>query len=179
MGGFEALEKAKKEALSRTPFTDFTAHGASVDNLVRLDHGSHMAFDRHGNSLPVAMLFEYIHARIVDGCYDLEKAAEILRKDPRVRFIPGDRPGEQGIIQPVPYYNSRAGSSRHIPFWFMPTADDAKRLWEKQKAMGGTYPSTRGHEAVFELDMLGLRAGGAALYDKFYKSTEYAESSDD
>lgn len=184
--GMESLGKVR-QALSQAPFTDITENGANPNNIVRVDFSSHMVFDLEGESLPVAVHCDYISAYIHDGTYRLEKAEAILKNDPRVRFIEeGSRysrktssaGSEKSFIQAVPYYNARVGCSNYLPFWFMPTAEDAKRLWAQQKSYGTRYPSTEAHRAMFDLDILGLRAGGAAKYDDFHKSDEYGSSDD-
>jgi len=45
-------------------------------------------------------------------------------------------------------------------------------LWEKAKSLNPRYPSTALHEAVFALDLLGLRAAGIARTDDYYGVTE-------
>ena len=158
--------------VSRTPYTCIVENGVSPDNLVRLDIGSHMVFDRNGTVLPTATYVDYIEAQFHNGCYDLEKAAEVLAKDPRVQFLGGyyhDSPlaeGESPIVS-IPSYNAEAGRDKAIHFIFRPTAEDAIRLWQKQLSYNYQYPSTKKHEAMFDLDILGLRAAGVAKYDTF------------
>jgi hypothetical protein len=181
----ESLSKGQP-AVSNVPFTDITEKGADPKNIVRLDYGSHMVFNLDGESMPVAIHCDYIDAYMRDGAYHLEKAETILKADPRIRFVKEDaRYGRHGTAEPesyirtVPHYNSESGCSRYLEFWFMPTAEDAKKLWEQQKSYKAQFPSTEDHRAMFDLDILGLRAGGAAKYDDFRQSDEYADSDDD
>jgi hypothetical protein len=45
-------------------------------------------------------------------------------------------------------------------------------MWKQQQAYGTTYPSTKRFQAMFDLDILGLRAGGAAMFDTFHASKD-------
>lgn len=176
LGFSEAMEQYG-QSLSLTPFSDLSANGVEGFSMIRIDTSSHMVFDLDEVSLPVAMHFDYMNGFMKDGAYNLEKALELLQADPRVRFaadLPKSKGGkETPFIQNVPSYNARNGSSQFLSFWFMPTAEDAKRLWEKQLSYKTKYPSTTARQAVFDLDVLGLRAGGAAKYKDFHESDEY------
>lgn len=183
--GFTAsfdLFRESEDAVSKKPFTDITEKGFDPANLVRLVFSSHLAFDLAGDPLPIAIHCDYVTARMNDGAYHLKKAEAILKADPRIRFIDektrfssdSDAPGsKKSFIREVPYYNAQKGCSKFLEFWFMPTAEDAKRLWEKQNSYGSRFPSTEDHRAMFDLDILGLRAGGAAKFDDFDKSEMY------
>ena len=137
---------------------------------VKCDMASHMLFDRFGGVLPVAVYCDYIGARMHNGAYDLKRAVEILANDARIRFVRSARNSKNNSnpIEAIPYYNAEDGRSECISFWFSPTAEDARLLWKKQQAYGGRYPSTRLHEAMFDLDILGLREGGAARFASYF-----------
>jgi hypothetical protein len=158
------------------PFTAISEGTAGVEQLVQVDTASHLLFDRNGEILPVAQYFDYIHAGMSDGRYDLEKALEILKKNPRVYGVSKRGKEEELEIVPVEYYNRERYCSQYLRFWFEPTLDEQRQLWAKQRSYGGEYPSTEFHRAVFDLDILGLRAGGATYYDDFHKSRQYDEA---
>jgi hypothetical protein len=171
--GLAATDDKISSALQEQPFTQFVSGQASLEQLVRLDISNHMLFDRHGEVLPVALYFDYIEAAMRDGRYNLERAAEILKKDSRVRFIaekPQQDPTE--VIHEVPYYNAEPGKTKYLQFLFMPTEADQRQLWKQQQSYGTKSPSLEKFHAVFDLDMLGLRAGGAALQDSFFVSSD-------
>lgn len=140
---------------------------ASLNQVVRIDYASHMLFDMSGQPLPVAMPFGYIDGRICDGRYDLERLVEHLRADPRVRFM-----NEASPLHLVPYYNVSPGCSQHVPFVFSPTAQDMQNLWPVMCQKNRKYPSVARYEAMFELDVLGLRAAGIARFAGFHDSQE-------
>lgn len=163
------------------------------DCLVRVDVSSHMMFDRRGDALPVAVYFDYIAGGgISEGRYDLDKlAAHLLSRDdiwvfPRKsgwRRDDCDRESRattvEECITDIPYYNSERGSSKTIYFRWAPTAEDYRRMWAHCLAKKKQYPSTYMHEAIFELDLIGARAAGCALFDDYYKSTRYESTEDD
>lgn len=160
----------------------FASGAASLEDLVVLEHGGHMLFDRNGEVLPTALFFNYMNGNVHNGCYLLKKTLGILRKDPRITPIRERRSGEAEAVdkdgwhpQNVPHYNASGACSWHVAFSFAPTADDMKRLWAQMKSYNTKYPSTLAHQAVFDLDMLGLRAGGAAKYSAYHM----ADASDD
>lgn len=149
---------------SKTPYADLVEGSASLDNVLRVDGGSHMVFSRSGEVLPVAKHLDYIEAGLHDGNYDLVKAVEILKNDPRVEFFDGNQRslsnGSRHILD-IPYYNRDEERSQYLCIRFKPTVEDECRLWEAQKAYGTKYPSTMWRQAMRDLDTLGLRAGGA------------------
>ena len=149
---------------TKTPYADLVEGSASLDNVLRVDGGSHMVFSRSGEVLPVARHMDYIEAGLHDGNYDLVKAVEILKNDPRVEFFDDNQRslsnGSRHILD-IPYYNRDEERSQYLCIRFKPTVEDEHQLWEAQKAYGTKYPSTMWRQAMRDLDTLGLRAGGA------------------
>lgn len=178
---------------------DHFKEGGSVDDLVIMDTGSHSLFDRHGDPLPVGVLFDYIsNGRITNRNYDLEKAAAILLARPDVDVwahkggwdtdkadelrVDGKRTGEvrlattvQEAVFKIPYYNADGGRSHTLYFVWKPSREDYKAVLEK----AGKRGSLEFHKAAFDLDILGLRAGGAAKYEDYYKDDESTYSADE
>lgn len=151
-------------------------------NLMRMDFGSHMRFDWTGKVLPVPIWFSYMDGMISEDRYDLKLAAEILLARDDVHIFPKtdgwrddpDREAkatkvEQCII-PIPGYNSERGRSQTIYFMFRPSVEDYRRMWEQALSYKTKYPSTERHRAVFDLDLLGLKAGGAARGKTYWDS---------
>lgn len=168
LGFSEALERAEKERggwwCSKTPYEDIVLKGVSLDNALYVDGTSHLVFDRQGVILPHARKLDYIEAGLHNENYDLEKAAAILSQDSRVKFLDGwGRPLEAGRspILPIPSYNAEGGRSSYLFVHFMPTQEDAIRMWEAQQSYGTKYPSTEWRRAILDLDILGLVEGGA------------------
>jgi hypothetical protein len=163
------------------------------DLLVRADTGSHMLFDRAGDVLPVAVHFDYIsNGGITDGRYDLKRlAAHLLSRDdicvlPRSKGWRTDEADQEGratrvdeCIVDIPYYNRERGCTQTIYFRWMPTREDYRRMWQHCLAAKKQHPSTRRHQTVFELDLIGARAAGCALFDDYHASARYDSSDDD
>lgn len=162
-----------------------------VEKLMRLDHGSHMRFDWTGKVLPVPIWFSYMDGRIAEDKYDLKRTAEILLARDDVHVFPRqegwrddpDREGkattvEQSIIS-IPGYNSERGRSRTIYFIYRPSVEDYRLMWEKCLSYKANYPSTERHRAIFDLDLLGLKAGGACLVQNYWDSNRPDTSNDD
>jgi hypothetical protein len=171
MDAWERLGKNVVLSIDK-PFTAISEGTASAEQLVQVDTASHLLFDRNGEILPVAQYFDYINAGMCDGRYDLEKALEILKKNPRIHGVTNRGKEEELQIIPVEYYNRERYCSQYLRFWFEPTLEEQRQLWAKQCSYGREYPSTDFYRAVFDLDILGLRAGGAAYYDDHYMTRQ-------
>ncbi len=169
MGALEVLEQSKTQCEVHEPFRAFVEGGAALQDIVRLDHGSHMLFDRNDEVLPVGVYFDYMHGNFHEASYDLPRALEALRANPQVTVLPARRArgNEAPGIQAVPYYNAEPGRSAFIAFRFAPTVEQVRALWAEQRRLHSKYPSTRIHEAMFNLDTLGLRAAGIARFDHY------------
>lgn len=161
------------------PF-DALKDGASIDNIVQISFGDDgMLYDRKGNVLPVAIVCNYMTNMHTDNArYDLKKAVDILWDNPAIVFFDGGRQADiiedkDDAILRIEYYNLSPKSNRHLQFLWRPTASEYRGLWAMQLSYGENYPSTSKGRAMFDLDILGLRKGGAALYDDFYSSREY------
>lgn len=161
-------------------FEKFRSGQACAQDLVKLDHSTHMLFDRKGGVLPTAIFFDYMNGNLRNGAYHLDKVLDVLSRDSRVKPAPEHRSGRrQGSAAPeslrideVPYYNASRGCTQHVEFLFSPTTDDMLRLWAQMKSYGGSYPSTTAHRAVFDLDLLGLREGGAAKHREYWETDD-------
>ena len=162
--GFTAALESGRHLGKECVYQELAEGRAVADDVVQLAVGSHMIFDRNGGVLPTAIYFSYMNGRMKDGTYDLQKALEILKMNKNVILVPA----KTGDIRDVPYYNASEGCSKFLEFRFCPTREDIKKLWEKMLSYGASFPSTKHHEAIFDLDMLGLRVGGAAKYENYY-----------
>jgi hypothetical protein len=180
-----ALQEFEKQIVWKGDFMDqFIKGQVDFDDMVYLDNGSHMLFDRNHDVLPTAISFDYLNTHVHSGAYHLEKALEVLAKDPRMIPRPSRdalrrNPGLDKALAVTEAFTFDANYSHSIEFAFAPTPEDMRTIWEKAKSYGTNYPSTMLRQAVFDLDMLGLRAAGAAKYDTFYGSDEPAGSSDE
>lgn len=165
----------------------FMASQIDLEDVVEFDVGTHMLFDQDGQVLPTAILFDYMNGFLRNGNYDMTKALKILSKDKRVMSNPDttSRRARTSKEEPVlsifdvPHYNRSPASSQFLSFWFAPTVEDMRAIWEKAKSYGTKYPSTTFHQAIFDLDLMGLRAGGAAKYPDYYDHDNDEESSDE
>jgi len=159
------------------PLTALEA-GASEDLVVFLDWSNHQIFTRTKEPLPWAKVFEYISAHIDNGHYDLKKLVEVLTKRDDVVLVP-EKYGDS-FIQTIPGYNATAARNQTVTFLWQPSVEDYRAMVDECERLGGSYPSTNWRKAVFTLDLLGLRAGGAAKYDDFHEcDPEPEDDSDD
>ena len=152
---------------SETPFTDLTS-GAPEDLVVFVDWGNFELLTRDGLPLPWVRHFDYIDARMYNGVYNLETAVAILSQRGDI-ILARDR-YSKGFIHPIPGYNATSTQTHSLSFTWAPNVEDYRALVTRCHEIGGPYPSTNWRRAVFDLDLLGLRAGGAAKYDEFYAS---------
>lgn len=156
-------EATENLAYRQDYYTAFVEEGVALERLIRFDYGNYLIYDRHNGMLPVARYFDYMHGHIHNGRYDLQKALEVLRANPSVRFVPHSRSdrGEPDSILQIPYYNCDSSHSAHLSFFFSPTLEQEQAIWAKQQSYKAHYPSTQWHRAVEDLDLLGLKAAGA------------------
>jgi hypothetical protein len=131
--------------------------------LVRNGRSNHMLFDIDGRPLPIALRYDYMDG-IRDGYYDIERMVEFLR--PHRQIYPM-REDDWIEVLNVPYYNVSEGCSKYCQFIFSPTQEQMIAIWEEAKRIGGNYPSTRLREAVFNLDLIGLRKAGISKSDNY------------
>lgn len=132
--------------------------------LIRDECGGHMLFDAEGEVLPVALKFNYTLGMISDVIYDIENMVEYLKKHVHVHAT---KEGKEIKVLDVPYYNVSAGS-KYCEFIFSPSADQMKMILEDAKRIEARYPSTALRQAVFNLDLLGLRAAGLCKVDNYW-----------
>lgn len=160
--------------LFREDIYDYLVDGGDVEHVIRIEHSDHSFWRVDGSPLPTGIYFDYISARMHNRAYDLHKALEILAKRGDVTFIDPDKhaykPLLEKVIEPtilkVPYYNADTASAYLAFFW---TPDQ-----EQAELIGGD--SVKRFKTIFDADILGLRAGGAALFDDFHKSVERQSS---
>jgi hypothetical protein len=187
--GWGAWDDKQLLGLREDVFEHITAN-PDLDTIVNIKYDSNMLMDRNGDPLPVALHFDYIsHGGITDGRYDLKLlAAHLLTRDD-VWIYPNqggwrkddvDRTKRattvEECITEIPYYNRERGSAQTVYFRWMPTLEAYRKMWAN---CGGKYPSTDMHQAIFDLDLLGLRACGAALFDDYHRSTRYDNCGND
>lgn len=191
--GFVAAAQASEQA-SELVFDLFEKDELDRAGITRWDVRSHMLFDRFGEVLPTGVLFDYMHGNLRDGAYDLEKVVKLLSGREGVinswqdwgstsHLIPGRRgvtqlAGEKLAIEAVPHYNSEYGCRAGVSFIFQPTLEEMRAMWAKMKELNKDFPSTAGHHAIFELDLLGLRKGGAAKYENYWETDSSSCSGD-
>jgi hypothetical protein len=167
------------EALTKTPYTRFVEGSAKAEDIVFVEGSSHRLFDVNEQPIPVAMQFSYINGRFDNATYHLDKALKILRKRDDIRFEAEDRWQKPGEINRIPSYNAVRGRSECIQFVWMPKAEDYRRMVARCNEIGGQHPSTNRYHAVFDLDIFGLRAGGAAKFSEFYGHEEPDDDTSD
>ena len=136
--------------------------GASLRNVVGLGYGSNMVFELPSKkALPCAILFGDLEANMHNRAYDLEKAVAILQARDDIRFV---RASDPEPIYQIPHYNAGQVRTRALTFVWEANAEDYQRMWIWCLENRPDHPSTAMRRAAFELDIFGLRAGGAAKY---------------
>ena len=187
-------EQIMRKALIDRPYTALVNEEVTVDDLVCFAGGGYMIFDADLNPLPTGIYMDYIDARFSNRMYDLKKASQILRARNDIQFFndQGHRinPNKTSVIFNIPHYNRETCSNRCMYLMWTPSQEDMKKLWEKCKEISppkkvrrreviDTTPGVERHRAIFEADLLGLRAGGAALYDDFFFRPSSYDTSDE
>ncbi len=146
------------EGASETPYTDLKDPDCSLFySLVRMDHGDHLLFDRENRPLPVARHCDYSPGYFDNAHYDLTKAMAHLEKLDCVKDLTRER---------IPSYNAGGGRNETLSFRFTPDVDMYRAAIKRGQEIPGR--SIEFFQAIFDLDLLGLRECGAALHDEFY-----------
>lgn len=156
------------------PYTALVAGSATVDDIVDLDFGAHMAFDAHGRALPVALMFDYINGDVRERSFDLPKLAEHLLTRPDVKVYAREdvlARGKTGArattvreaIDNIPYYNAGPGSNQTITFRWTPDAETYRKVWDYCRSKYDRFASNKLRDGVFELDVLGIVAAGCVV----------------
>lgn len=197
----EYLEAARKIAW-RIPHDENPYEGTDVeDPLTAIENGeevifiesygaSHQLFDLDGEALPVALFFNYTDGGFSEGKYDLVKAVEILRKRDDITLeegggerFPGSWSGDpedpRRYVGTIPYYNAGRGRTACIEFGWHPSVEDFRTVWAAALKLRADPGSDEVRRAVFDTDILGLRAGGAAHFDDYYKTRRDFRDQDD
>lgn len=176
VGFMDAFEVSQAAMLVTNDHLENLRSGAvSLDDVVRVELSSHMLFDRHGEILPVAIRFDYSNGGFHSGRYDIDKALAILAKDPRVApVVARGKPqvGGLSVRRVADHFSTDDFNQRHIPFIFAPTVEDMRAIWAKCLSYGDNYAFGRKYDAIFDLDILGLRAGGATKYENYWSKDE-------
>jgi hypothetical protein len=162
------LDKDTFESLNNDRIYDHLKYGGSSNNIVRLNREDNSLWDVEGRLIPTGIYFNYLMGHMNNGCYDLDKALEILiqRSDIIFAFATGE-PTKQNVLpqmHQVPYYNTSPSCATMLNFYWTPSQEQAEYIYQ--------HAPFEQHACVFEQDMLGLRAGDAALFYSYYKSSE-------
>lgn len=174
-GYVRAIEIHAKEFEKDKPTCFELLEAEEPVHMVHFDYGSHMLFDDEGKVLPTGLYYDYINGNMRNGSYDLAKTIDVLSKLPDVH-VEG---GKALAIQSVPHYNVSRGCSAFLSLIYGPTQEQMDAIWKKAQTLNKKYPSTALHQAAFELDIMGLRAAGAALGNTYYACTSDSDSNSD
>lgn len=180
---FDKNFSKKIETLSKNFFNVFAKGMATLDDLVIMDISKYELFDRHGEHLPLGQRFNYSRGGFDNRHYDIERAAEHLLKRQDIVIKPNTRQrlkgwdDNQGDLEKAVTvaeslseinYNS---NELYIDFMWRPSVEDYR------KVKNGN-PSWDIPRAVFEYDILGLRAAGIALYKDYFSINDFCIESD-
>lgn len=137
-----------------------------------------------GRILVPALRANYMNGHYDEAHYDLNKAIAHLQQHPGIRpakfeRIYGRQPAELKLqSHPIPHYNAEPLKSYDLNFYWTPTQEEAVAIVEHAsqlpRRIGGAA-----WQSVFDLDLLGLRAAGAALYHDYFGSREYDPAYED
>jgi hypothetical protein len=186
----KAGAKAFREADVKLPYTAFINGEVTLEDLVyhtmdSFDSNDYdFVMDYDGNPLLTALEFNNADYRgISEHTYNLKKAMQILSKRNDVQFLnsSGDilkRNSHSSKTCRTHRYGFRPGTE-YLRILWSPSEQDMQTLWNYCKQLSchkSTYDSAPMHyafQAVFEKDLLGLRAGGASLIDIYGDVIDY------
>lgn len=134
--------------IQNSPFSTLCKNKGTI---VRLDYSAHMAYDLNDVPIPCALRFNYIAGSMNNKYYDIKKALMILSKRDDVRGLKR---------YSIPYYNRETDKDEGFEFYWMPKLEDYIKVLDKsyKKYVGVDF-----YRTVSDLDIFGLRSGGATL----------------
>ena len=118
-----------------------------------------------GSYYPVALTMDYMEANLHNGEYHLDMAIDILKKRKDVRFISGYD------TQSIPDYSCVKHATEFLRIQYCPDKVSYNKIISQSKSYGKSDYSTEIDRAIFDIDALGLVAGGATKNDKFFEYT--------
>lgn len=138
--------------------------------VIKLLPDNHQAVDLDGTHIPVCVRFDYIGGNIDNKHYDLKRLVQILgdRDDVTIELKHGR------AVQPIEYYNADEERHHYVAFLWHPRQDDYERVMSisvRRRSFSGIA------KVVFDLDMFGLRRGGASKFKDFYGVESVAPTS--
>lgn len=162
---------------ARTPFTVLEKAGPAGYTVLETTGVSYL--DAQGRLVPSLFEAGYVDGGFDNGRYDLEKAAAHLLTRDDVELIPSRLGGTlerlaqnpQEAIHTIPSYNAREHRDRSLVFLWSPEGDTRARIVDWTAGKHDAY-SMEFWWFVFEEDLLGLRACGAALFDNPYDTRD-------
>ena len=189
--------KVFDDANIKLPYTAFTNGEVSLEELAYYAFESHLILDYDGNPLPTAFEFsDVVTDRSIDErAYDLKKAVQILMKRDDVQFLneSGDalkKTGNSSKICRSRSWSSHTQEYNYLHIMWSPSNQDMQAIWDyckqvypkKHLSRYDITPYQMAYRAIFEKDLLGLRAGGAAKFgsyeDSFCNSPRVFEEDD-
>ena len=152
------------------PFDKFKSGKVTTKNLVFNEWASHLLFDCDRKLIPCARFFSSLNGRVHNDAYDLEKLIAVLKDNPQVvplsTKVYGEPVNAESLsIQMIPSCNQEGEGEYQVSFRFLPTDEQMAQIWEQMQSYKTEYPSTEFYRAMFDLDVLGLRKGGAAKFE--------------
>lgn len=163
------------------PYTSFMRGEVTKDDLVLVKNSLGMLLDSNLDPLPVGIYMDYINGDLNNKMYDLKKAFQILKFRTDIKFMNPQghyiNPNKSSVFFNIPYHNKQEGMDKCMYIVWTPSPKQMKMLLEecrklfsrpKKSSFGktvNTSPFIHRHDVIFELDLLGLRAGGAVIYN--------------
>ena len=138
---------------------------ADGDEFVLFSTGRNMFFDADFQPCPVSIRFDEYSGGMSNESYDLDRVVDALRARDDIHYAgPSPRPT---LINRL---NQRPGRTHKLRFWWQPNRRDYQKIWDWVSEFRGDHHwwSDLKYRAIFELDLLGLRAAGAAKHETFY-----------
>lgn len=184
----DADRKRLRDATTLPVFDAFADGRLTPADLYRADKATGEAFSvLDGKVLPKAVHFDYIEARMSNAAYDLDRAAAHLLGREDIWMFPAKNtwwrepvfsrraaPGDDVVLD-VDGINSEPGRDKYLRFTWAPSQEAYEIIAgaERQNGMRANRFKT-----IFDRDLLGLRACGAALCEDFYASVPAPDDED-
>lgn len=172
-------------AVPKDVFDAFVDGRLTSADVIITDPKMYVSFTSDGKVLPEVVRFDYIsNGRVTNRNYDLEKlVAHLLPRDD-IHFFPGKNNFRDDVVYEgkaatvkeailnIPYYNRDGGRDHTVEFLWSPSQEAYQQLFDALVAGKDVrFGMSEIHKKIFDLDVLGLRACGAALCEDYYGDT--------
>lgn len=126
--------------------------------------------DLNDAPFPMAIRFNHLKGYTDDLHYDLDALIEHLQRNPQITSGTPQHDATPTLLkkESIPGEVKAEGATQYVQFVFCPTVNEMTLMWDTAKELNPTFPGLELHWAMFQLDLLGLRAAGISKTRSYF-----------